>query len=119
MGLWEGMLARELEEKCPRAYRQWLEDPSVVHVPEGEALDEARQRLVETLSRQLDKVRWGNGAIGVVLRPVAMGLIGCALADVPTGSLWTMMKTGMAAEWRTLQRGSLRSDSTRARAATS
>jgi broad specificity phosphatase PhoE len=118
LGLWEGMLARELEDKCPRAYRQWLEDPCLVHVPEGEGLDEARERLVETLGRALDKVRWGNGSIGVVLRPMAMALIGCALADASTSSLWTMMKTGPAADWRTLQRGALRHSGMQARAGT-
>jgi broad specificity phosphatase PhoE len=116
LGLWEGVLAKELEDKCPRAYRQWLEDPTLVHVPEGEGLEEARQRLVETLAWALDKARWGNGAVGVVLRPVALGLISCALADVPTASLWTMMKTVPAAEWRTLQRGELRHSGMQARA---
>jgi broad specificity phosphatase PhoE len=118
LGLWEGMLNRDLEEKCPRAYRQWLDDPSLVQVPEGENLDEARARLVDTLGRALEKVRWGNGAVGVVLRPLAMSLISCALADAPTGSLWTMMNAGAAPEWRTLGRGTLRQGSMQARAGT-
>jgi broad specificity phosphatase PhoE len=118
LGLWEGMLSKDLEEKCPRAYKQWLDDPSLVQVPEGESLDEARARLVETLVRVLDKVRWGNGAVGVVLRPLAMSLVGCALSDVPTSSLWTMMNAGSAAEWRTLGRGALKGGGLQARAGT-
>jgi broad specificity phosphatase PhoE len=116
LGLWEGMLNKDLEEKCPRAYRQWLDDPSLVQVPEGESLDEARARLVQTLGRALEKVRWGNGAVGVVLRPLAMSLIGCALADVPSGSVWTMKNAGLAVEWRTLGRGALRQSGMQARA---
>lgn len=118
MGLWEGLLARDLEEKCPRAYRQWLDDPTMVQAPEGESIDEARHRLVETLSRLLDKSRGGSGAVGVVLRPLAMGLVGCALADVSSAGLWTMMKTGLAAEWRTLQKGALRHSGDQVRAGT-
>jgi broad specificity phosphatase PhoE len=118
LGLWEGLLARELEEKCPRAYRQWLDDPSLVQVPDGESLEEARQRLVEALAQTLDKGRWGNGAVAVVLRPLALGLVACALADAPNSSLWTMMKSGLPAEWHTLQRGVLRNGRTQARAGT-
>jgi phosphoserine phosphatase len=108
LGLWEGLLATELEEKCPRAYKQWLEDPSVVQVPDGESLEDARVRIVETLAQALEKVRWGNGGVGVVLHPMALGLVGCSLNDAPTASLWTIIKTAQPISWRTLERGTLR-----------
>jgi phosphoserine phosphatase len=108
LGLWEGILQRDLEDKCPRAFRQWMDDPSVVQVPEGETVDEAQERILAGLSKIVDKARADHGAVAIVLRPVAMGLVGCALNGVPTSSLWSMIKTGVAVQWQTLQRGTLR-----------
>ncbi len=108
LGLWEGIRCKELEEKCPRAYRQWMDDPSVVQVPEGESVEEAQERILNGLAKVLDKAKTDQGAIAVVLRPVAMGLVGCALNGVPTKDLWSMMKGGLAVQWQTVQRSLLR-----------
>ncbi len=107
LGLWEGLLGTELQEKCPTAYRQWLEDPAAVNVPEGEGLEEAQARLLDALSRSLSRVRGDSGGVGVVLRPMALGLVGCALTGVPTKSLWSMIQSGPALQWRAVERGSL------------
>jgi broad specificity phosphatase PhoE len=108
LGLWEGLRQKELEEKCPRVFRQWMDDPSVVQVPEGETVEEAQERILSGLSKVLEKARTDNGAIAVVLRPVAMGLVACAINGVPPRNLWSIMKTCLAAQWQTLQRGFLR-----------
>jgi probable phosphoglycerate mutase len=114
LGLWEGLLASELEEKCPRAYRQWMDDPASVLVPEGENLDEARTRIVDTLFRLLDK--FGNGAAGIVLRPVALALVICELTGTPTRNLWSIIRTGPATQWRIVFRDALRQSRARVRA---
>lgn len=114
LGLWEGLLASELEEKCPRAYRQWMEEPASVQVPEGENLEEARARIIESLSRTLD--RFGNGAAGVVLRPVALALVVCELTGTPTRNIWSIIKTGPATQWRTVQRDAIRESRAKVRA---
>jgi broad specificity phosphatase PhoE len=108
LGLWEGLRESELEEKCPKAYRQWIEDPAAVQVPEGESMEDARGRIMDGLCRVLDKAKTDNGATGVVLRPVALALVGCELSGAPTRNLWSMMKTGPALQWRTFQRGMLK-----------
>lgn len=106
LGLWEGMLETELQEKCPKAYRQWVDDPAAVHVPEGEGFEEAQTRLMRALNRALERTRGEAGGVGVVLRPVALGLVGCALGGVATNGLWSMIESGPAVEWRTIARGS-------------
>jgi|ERR1051326_382178 broad specificity phosphatase PhoE len=105
LGLWEGLLESELEDKCPRLYKQWVEDPASVQVPQGEALEEARQRIVGHLTRALARSR--NGAVGVVLRPVAHALIGCEFEGSPSRNVWSMMKSGPSLQWRTIQRSRL------------
>ena len=108
LGLWEGLLASELEDKCPRAYRQWVEDPAHVQVPEGERLDEARGRILEGLSRAFEKVKPGNGAVGVVLRPIAMALVSCDLTGTPSNGLWSIIRTAPPTQWRTVDRETFR-----------
>lgn len=116
LGLWEGLLETELEDKCPRLYRQWVEDPASVQVPQGEGLEEARERIVEHLTRALARSR--NGAVGVVLRPVAHALVGCEFAGTPSKNVWSMMKTGPTVQWRTIPRISLRQPRPKARTGT-
>jgi broad specificity phosphatase PhoE len=114
LGLWEGRLAYELEQACPTAYRQWLQDPSAVRAPEGETMDEAQDRILEALCKAVDKARPDHGAIAFVLRPVALGLVRCALGGVPASGLWSMMN-GEIAQWKTIQKGLLRRSFERAR----
>jgi len=118
LGLWEGLLKSELADKCPTCVRQWKEDPASIQAPEGEGLEEAADRISEGLSRHLSKTKADSGAVGVVLRPIAHGLIGCEWSGMPIRSLWSMMETGPSTQWRTLQRDTLQLGRERARAGT-
>jgi broad specificity phosphatase PhoE len=116
LGLWEGLLKSELEGKCPRTYRQWVENPGVVRAPEGESLDEAQSRIMSALSRSLKGAKTDNGAIAFVLRPVAMALVGCAVGEKAAEggtavcgggekrNVWSMLETGPMTQWHTLPR---------------
>lgn len=76
LGLWEGLLRSDVEDRYPTAYRQWLENPAGVSIPEGEPLLECRERLVNALCKALDKCKAPEGKrIAVVLRPFAMALL--------------------------------------------
>ncbi|GIK19248.1 MAG: histidine phosphatase family protein [Leptolyngbya sp. PLA2] len=113
LGLWEGMLASEVEEKYPTAYRQWKDDPTSVTPPGGESLAEAEERIIGALSRGLAKAK---GATSVVLRPMAHALVRSALQKVPPSRLWAMMDEAPAVEWRSARRDELRAGVERARA---
>ena len=113
LGLWEGMLASEVEEKYPTAYRQWKDDPASVTPPEGESLTEAEERIIGALSRGLSKAK---GAAGVVLRPMAHALVRGTLLKVPASRLWAMMDESPAVEWHSARRDELRAGGERARA---
>lgn len=108
LGLWEGMRREELEEKFPRAWRQWQEDPGALLVPEGETLGEAEDRIIGTLTRAL--ARTGDEAKGVcvVLRPIALVLVRRWLDQQPTSRLWEWHEGREPLEWRTLLRAELR-----------
>lgn len=101
LGLWEGLPMAELESRYPRACRQWMEDPACVSAPDGENLAEAEDRIIGELCKAVQRVR-GGGAVGVVLRPFALGLVRCWLSGAPTCELWTHIHESPWSEWFTL-----------------
>ncbi|MGP1273564.1 MAG: histidine phosphatase family protein [Phycisphaerales bacterium] len=107
LGLWEGMLRSDLEEKFPKAFRRWEDEPSEVMVPEGEPIAEAQHRLVAAMGRSLEKLRSPDPGVGIVLRPMAYGLVRCWLSGVPISQLWSMADAP-SYEWHELSRDRLR-----------
>jgi len=92
LGLWQGLLHADLEEKYPTVYRQWIEDPAGVNVPDGENLLEAEERLFGTLIRLLLKARDEDEPVGVVLRPIAFGLVEAWLSDSEPSEIWSILR---------------------------
>lgn len=115
LGLWEGKLATQLESTTPKAYRQWREDPGTLVIPEGETFEEAQARIVKALAKAFEKSN-GDGATGVVLRPIALGLTRCWLDGADIKSVWSMMDDAIGPFWRTIRRDLFRQDQRRTRA---
>jgi len=104
LGLWEGMSELELSDRCPTAYRQWLEDPTSVSAPEGETVDDVQARVLEVLARTFEKTKPSSGPIAVVLRPVTLGIVSCALDGSSCKSIWHKTRNGYMPQWRTITR---------------
>lgn len=117
LGLWEGQLISELEEKYPRASHQWLDDPGGVIPPEGEPLAEARERIVCEAVRVIDKARPDTGeGVALVLKPMAMGVLRCVLDDAPSSRVFELARETPDVEWITMMRPALRELRDRVRA---
>ncbi len=115
LGLWEGRTSSELEEKCPRTYRQWREAPTAVVVPEGETLEEAQDRITKALTRFLERAD-GDGCVAIVLRPLAMALVRCWLDARDLDGVWSIVEDQEPTQWRTIPRELLRKRAERTRA---
>lgn len=115
LGLWEGQLRTELSRKCPSVCRQWKEDPGAVIVPEGETFLEAQDRVATALRKALSRSA-GDGAVAVVLRPIALGLALCWIDGAGIRTVWPMVDGARGPIWRTLRRELLRSSARRPRA---
>lgn len=103
LGLWEGMTYDDLEKRFCRAGRLFLEDPCGVVAPEGDSLLVASDRIMKAFIKGTGKVKLGCG-VGVVVRPIALGVVRCALNEADIGELWSMVTTRPALEWYTLQK---------------
>ncbi|MEM1185285.1 MAG: histidine phosphatase family protein [Planctomycetota bacterium] len=87
MGLWEGLLPADLEDRYPTVYSRWLDDPLVVQVPEGEPIADADERLRGAFVKAIEKVP-NEGVVVLVLRPIAWALMRCRLLGRPLSELW-------------------------------
>ncbi|MEM8757203.1 MAG: histidine phosphatase family protein [Planctomycetota bacterium] len=90
LGLWEGLRRDELVEKFPKAFGRWIEDPAEVAVPEGEPMLDAQTRLVAAFAKACEKLRNTDPGVGLVLRPMAYGLLRCWLSGQPASELWNV-----------------------------
>jgi len=85
-GLWQGMLIDDVKVKQPKVYRQWQEQPETVCPPDGETLQQARERLQQTLAKLVKKHKEGTVAI-LVPEPLT-SLLRCMLTHETIGGLW-------------------------------
>lgn len=86
MGLWEGLLPSDLEDRYPTVYGRWLDDPTSVLVPEGEPIADADIRLRLAFCKAVDKVP-NDGTVVLVLRPIAWALMRCRMTGRPLSGL--------------------------------
>ncbi|MEM7754382.1 MAG: histidine phosphatase family protein [Planctomycetota bacterium] len=116
MGLWEGLLPGDLEDRYPTVYGKWLEDPAAVSVPEGEPLVEADARLRAAFLKSVEKVA-NDGTVVVVLRPIAWALMRCRLLGRPLSALWSGLREAGQVESLSCQTASLRDSAVEAEGA--
>lgn len=102
MGLWEGLMERDLAARCPSAYRQWSECPASVCAPSGEVPAHAAERLMDALARVFERARGDQGAVAVVLRPMAFSLVSAALRGESSRECGAICRCGGQVEWHTV-----------------
>ncbi len=83
-GLWEGLTAREVEEKFPSEYGRWRAAPHTVVMPEGESLAEVARRAGASFERILTTSHGAPVAIcshDAVLRVLVLSALGLPLEN--------------------------------------
>jgi broad specificity phosphatase PhoE len=98
LGLWEGLRYEELENRYCSAGRQFMDDPSGVVAPEGEQMEDYEARVHGALAKVVSRHRAGS-SVGIVVRPLALGLLRCFLNGADICQLWAMLKDRPDAEW--------------------
>ncbi|MEO1130440.1 MAG: histidine phosphatase family protein [Planctomycetota bacterium] len=106
LGLWEGLLEDDLIERYPRAYKQWREDPSSVHPPEGETFVAGEVRVLMALLKAVEKAT--GTAVAVVVRPMEYGILRALASGRSTSDVWLLVEDGPAVERLPLQLSTLR-----------
>lgn len=89
-GQWEGKPLVEVQEKFPDLYALWLEEPHKVRFPEGESLEEVRERTMDALDKLVAKHQ--NEAIALVAHRVPNKVICCALLGIDNSNFWRIQQ---------------------------
>lgn len=92
LGLWEGTLACDIEDRCPTAYRQWKSDPSSVIPPEGEAYEDAVERVAGAAQAAIKKYHRAGQGLAIVVGPTIFGLLKCWFEKRPPSDLWQLVE---------------------------
>ncbi len=98
LGLWEGELANQLEDRCKSAYREWIDAPMRITPPQGEMLTDAQDRLVGTIVKGLKKIKGEHPVVGIVLRPLAWAVVRAWLLDLNLDQVWEMIEEPIRVE---------------------
>ncbi|QDS90437.1 Phosphoserine phosphatase 1 [Rosistilla ulvae] len=86
-GLWHGKLVDDVRRQQPRLYRQGEEYPNLICPPEGETVEEAKQRVFKALRKVIKKHR--DGAIALVIPDPLASVVHCILSGEGPKSLWS------------------------------
>ena len=97
LGLWQGMTTTELEHRYKSSFSQWKNDPASIVPSEGEPLADSEHRLLAAVARLMARTKSGE-CLGLVLRPIARGIVKTRLAGRPITELWKEVETETATE---------------------
>ncbi|MFZ4576001.1 MAG: histidine phosphatase family protein [Phycisphaerales bacterium] len=92
LGLWEGLLETEVEQRYRACYREWRADPSSVSIPESEPMLAAQSRLVRAVVAQGARFASDAQHVAVIVRPIAWGLLRCWAENRALTDLWGLLE---------------------------
>ncbi|OGO43074.1 MAG: hypothetical protein A2Z05_03965 [Chloroflexi bacterium RBG_16_60_22] len=87
-GEWQGMSRREVEEKYPEPYRDWLDLPEQVRIPGGESLEDVRSRVWPFVEDAV--MLCGEGRLVLVAHRVVNKVLICALLGLDNSHFWNV-----------------------------
>jgi broad specificity phosphatase PhoE len=91
LGLWEGVLLSDLEDRCPTVYSQWQDAPERITPPEGESFFDAQDRMVTSIIKSMSKLKGPHPTIAIVLRPWAWAIVRCWLREQKICDIWSQL----------------------------
>jgi probable phosphoglycerate mutase len=85
-GLWQGLEESEVRRKHPRLYRHWEESPVAICPPNGETVEEVRERVHKELKPVLKKAH--HGVVVLVAPDPLRQIVRCYLKNADLTKLW-------------------------------
>ncbi|MDP3880389.1 MAG: histidine phosphatase family protein [Dehalococcoidales bacterium] len=86
-GKWQGLPSKQVKERYPQLYDEWVNTPHRVKIPEAESLDAVRQRALslvdEVIARHI-------GIVVLVSHRVVNKVLICALLGLDNSHFWNI-----------------------------
>jgi broad specificity phosphatase PhoE len=86
-GKWQGLPHKEVKEKYPKLYAEWLKNPQRVKMPGGESLDDVRRRALAVVDRVTEQ---HAGTVVLVSHRVVNKVLICALLGLDNSHFWNL-----------------------------
>jgi probable phosphoglycerate mutase len=90
LGLLEGLTHAVFEERFPKRAKQWKEDVLSLAPPEGEAIAQARSRILQRLARLIRRAR--GEEMAVVLHSFGLVFARSWLANQSPSTVWPFLE---------------------------
>ncbi len=86
-GQWQGLSRKEVNEKYPESYTDWLNRPGRVKIPSGESLDDVRERAMAFVDEVITR---HTGTIVLASHRVVHKVLICALLGLDNSHFWNI-----------------------------
>jgi len=84
-GKWQGLPHQEVKEKYKELYTEWTRNPQQVRMPDGERLDDIRERAISVVDEVTARY---EGTIVLVAHRVVNKVLICALLGLDNSHFW-------------------------------
>jgi broad specificity phosphatase PhoE len=85
-GQWQGVSREEVKKRYGELYRQWKENPHLVRFPEGESLEEVRERALEAIHETVR--HHATEILVMVSHRVVNKIVICGLLGLDNSHFW-------------------------------
>ncbi|MFC1941194.1 histidine phosphatase family protein [Chloroflexota bacterium] len=86
-GQWQGLSNREVKDKYKELYAEWISSPQRVTMPEGENLNDVRERAISVVDEVIAKY---DGTVILVSHRVVNKVLICALLGLDNSRFWNI-----------------------------
>jgi broad specificity phosphatase PhoE len=101
-GQWQGLRLQEVKEKYKELYAEWANSPHLVKIPDGESLNDVRERALGVVNEAVAKHK---GAIVLVSHRVVNKVLICALLGLDNSHFWNIRQDNCATTIFTYENG--------------
>ena len=101
-GKWQGLPHQEVKRRYKQPYAQWLENPHLIQMPDGEGLDEVRGRALRVVDEVIAKHK---GTVVLVSHRVVNKVLTCALLGLDNSHFWNIRQDNCGTTTFTCQNG--------------
>jgi broad specificity phosphatase PhoE len=85
-GKWQGLSLQEVKDRYKELYTEWLENPHLVKMPEGESLNDVRERALSVVGAAAKY----KGTVVLVSHRVVNKVLICALLGLDNSHFWNI-----------------------------
>ena len=86
-GQWQGLNLQEVKDRYQELYAAWVNSPHLVKIPDGESLEEVRERALNLVN---EAVARHKGRVVLVSHRVVNKVLICALLGLDNSHFWNI-----------------------------